>query len=149
VNDGQVAQGITQALSRVEADGVIVEGNSFLEYVDADLTIMCARSQGGTIKASARSVLSKVDFLYLSTLEATAGNARRQFQQFCTGLNFSFDLANLPIITSDDFRMLLSRIYREQPPRESVARVPLSAVGVTGAKEVSATFYIRLRKANA
>jgi molybdopterin-guanine dinucleotide biosynthesis protein len=149
VKDDQVARGITQALARVEADGVIVEGNSFLEYVDADLTIMCARSQGGTIKSSARNVLSKVDFLYLSTLEATTANAKRQFEQFCTGLSFPFDLANLPIITRDDFRMLLARIYREQTLREPVVRLPLSAIGVTDAEEVSASFYTRLRKVNA
>ena len=59
VKDGQVAQGINEALNRVEAEGVIVEGNSFLEYVTADLAIMCARSEGGTIKGSARKALSR------------------------------------------------------------------------------------------
>ena len=48
VKDDQVARGITEALSRVETDGVIVEGNSFLEYIEADLKIMCARPEGGT-----------------------------------------------------------------------------------------------------
>src|SRR6266849_6419739 len=37
VKDDQVKRGINEALARVEADGVIVEGNSFLEYVNADL----------------------------------------------------------------------------------------------------------------
>src|ERR1051325_1177373 len=138
VKDSQVAQGITEAISRVEADGVIVEGNSFLEYIAADVGIMCTRSEGGKIKPSARRALSKVDYLYLSTLEATAANAKRQFEQFCTGLIFPFDLANLPIITGDDFRSLLSRIYGEQPLREPLVRVPLSAVGVRDAEEVSA-----------
>jgi molybdopterin-guanine dinucleotide biosynthesis protein len=149
VKDDQVQSGITEALSRVEADGVIVEGNSFLEYITADLAIMCARSEGGKIKPSARRALSKVDYLYLSTLEATAANAKRQFEQFCRGLSFPFDLANLPIITRDDFRVLLSRIYREQPPRERVVGVPLSAVGVRDAGEVSASFYMRPVKVNA
>src|SRR5947207_9154175 len=102
VKDDQVARGITQALARVEADGVIVEGNSFLEYVDADLTIMCARSAGGPIKSSARKVLSKVDLLYLSTLEATADNAKAQFADFRGGLSFPIDLAQPATITRDD-----------------------------------------------
>ena len=114
VKDGQVAPGITEALALVEADGVIVEGNSFLEYVKADLTIMCARSEGGQIKPSARRVLSKIDFLYLSTLEATTANAKRQFEEFCAGLTLPVDFAGLPIITHDDIRVLLSRIYRAE-----------------------------------
>ncbi|HEY0348242.1 MAG TPA: hypothetical protein VGC60_08800 [Pyrinomonadaceae bacterium] len=126
VKDDQVAQGITEALARVENDGVIVEGNSLLEYVKADLTIMCARSEGGKIKPSARRVLSKIDFLYLSTLEATAVNAKRQFEQFCAGLTLPVDFAGLPIITHDDIRVLLSRIYRaERPLKPEVDISPL------------------------
>src|SRR5213595_262197 len=71
VKEDQVEQGISEALARVEAEGVIVEGNSFLEYVTADLAIMCARSEGGKIKPSARKNLAKSDFLYLTTLSAT------------------------------------------------------------------------------
>jgi molybdopterin-guanine dinucleotide biosynthesis protein len=128
VKEDQVAQGISAALARVEADGVIVEGNSFLEYITADLAIMCARSEGGKIKPSARRALSKVDYLYLSRLATTAVKARRQFDEFCTGLSFPFELVNLPIISRDDFRMLLSRIYRLRKLREPVLSVPLSAV---------------------
>jgi len=110
VKDDQVERGINEALSRVKADGVIVEGNSLLEYVTADLAIMCARSEGGKIKPSARKNLAKSDFLYLTTLEATARNARRQFEQFRAGLNFPIDLAQLPTITHDDLSTVLSRI---------------------------------------
>ena len=110
VKDDQVERGINEALSRVKADGVIVEGNSLLEYVTADLAIMCARSEGGKIKPSARKNLAKSDFLYLTTLEATARNARRQFEQFRAGLNVPIDLAQLPTITHDDLSTVLSRI---------------------------------------
>jgi len=132
VKDDQVAQGITEALARVEADGVIVEGNSFLEYVKADLTIMCARSEGGKIKPSARRVLSKIDFLYLSTLEATAVNAKREFEQFCAGLTLPVDFAGLPIITHDDIRVLLSRIYRAERPLKPVVDLPPSVIAALG-----------------
>jgi molybdopterin-guanine dinucleotide biosynthesis protein len=132
VKDDQVAQGITEALARVENDGVIVEGNSLLEYVKADLTIMCARSEGGKIKPSARRVLSKIDFLYLSTLEATAVNAKRQFEQFCAGLTLPVDFAGLPIITHDDIRVLLSRIYRAERPLKPVVDIPQSVIAALG-----------------
>jgi molybdopterin-guanine dinucleotide biosynthesis protein len=115
VKDGQVAQGISEALKRVEADGVIVEGNSFLEYVTADLAIMCARSEGGTIKGSARKAFALSDMLYLSSLDATAEIAKQQFEEFCSGLNLQLDFRDLPIITHEDLHSLTSRIYgREQ-----------------------------------
>ena len=121
VKDGQVEQGINEALSRVEADGVIVEGNSFLEYVTADLAIMCARAEGGKIKPSARRVLARSDFLYLSTLGATAVTAKRQFEEFSAALNIELDLGSLPIVTRADFSLLLSRIHRWQKSANPVA----------------------------
>jgi len=112
VKDDQVRRGITEALSRVEAAGVIVEGNSFLEYITADLAIMCARSEGGKIKPSARRALARSDVLYLSALEPSSEETKTQFEQFCGGLSFQLDLSNLPIITRQDLRALLSRVYR-------------------------------------
>src|SRR5205807_5251274 len=91
VKDDQVERGIDEALARVETDGVIVEGNSFLEYVTADLAIMCARSEGGKIKPSARRALAKSDFLYLSTLGASAVIAKKEFEQFRAGLTIGLD----------------------------------------------------------
>jgi len=106
-----------EALSRVEADGVIVEGNSFLEYVTTDLAIMCARSEGRTTKASARKALARSDLIYLSSLDATAAYAKEQFEEFCTGLSLSLDLRSLPIITDEDLPSLLLRIYRRDQAR--------------------------------
>src|SRR5947209_1482901 len=91
VKDDQVKRGIHEALLRVEADGVIVEGNSFLEYVPADLAIICARSEGGKIKPSARRALAKSDFLYLSTLGEVAVTTKKQFEQFCADLTIDLD----------------------------------------------------------
>ena len=114
VKDGQVAQGINEALHRVEAEGVIVEGNSFLEYVKADLAIMCARSEGGTIKSSARRALAHSDLLYLSFMDGTPADAKQQFAGFSAGLNVPLDLHSLPIITDGDLKPLLARIHREE-----------------------------------
>src|SRR5436853_4246625 len=114
VRDDQVERGINEALARVEADGVIVEGNSFLEHVTADLAIMCARSEGGKIKPSARKALAKSDFLYLSSLSATAVTAKKQFEQFRIALKIDLDLSVLQIITREDFSLLLSTIYRTE-----------------------------------
>jgi molybdopterin-guanine dinucleotide biosynthesis protein len=107
VKDDQVEHGITQALERVEAMGVIVEGNSFLEYIKADLAIMCARSEGGTIKASARKALAGSDVLYLSSLDKTATQPKAQFEAFCTGLKLPLDLSRLPVVTRQDLLVTL------------------------------------------
>src|SRR5437868_15384264 len=127
VKDDQVERGISEALARVEADGVIVEGNSFLECVTADLTIMCARAEGGKIKPSARKALASSDFLYLSTLGVTLVPAKNQFVQFCAALTIKLDLGDLPIVTREDFPLLVSRIYRWQKLAEPFAPFPRSA----------------------
>jgi hypothetical protein len=65
VTDNQVEQGIRLALERVEAPGVLIEGNSFLDFVDVDFAIMVARTSGGKVKSSARRALRKSSALYL------------------------------------------------------------------------------------
>src|SRR5260370_9643443 len=72
---------------------------------------MCARSEGGKIKPSARKALAKSDFLYLSTLSATAVTAKKQFDQFRADLKLDLDFGGLQIITREDFPVLLSTIY--------------------------------------
>jgi molybdopterin-guanine dinucleotide biosynthesis protein len=128
VKDGQVAQGLNEALNRVEADGVIVEGNSFLEYVTADLAIMCARSEGGTIKGSARKAFARSDLLYLSSLDTTAEIAKQQFQEFCRGLNLNLDFSSLPIITRADLHSLLSRIYGGERGLRRLVKAPVAVM---------------------
>jgi molybdopterin-guanine dinucleotide biosynthesis protein len=118
VTDDQVAQGITEAVSRVKAAGVIVEGNSFLEYLTADLTIMCARAEGGKIKASARKALAKTDFLYLSSLDAGAETGKEQFEQFWGSLKLPLDAGQFTVVTSEDIPELLSRVRLPQKGTE-------------------------------
>ena len=65
VTDEQVERGLRLALGRVNAPGVLIEGNSFLELVDVDFAVMVARASGGKIKASARRGLRKSSALYL------------------------------------------------------------------------------------
>jgi molybdopterin-guanine dinucleotide biosynthesis protein len=115
VKDDQVAQGIGEAVSRVRAGGVIVEGNSFLEYLTADLTIMCARAEGGTIKASARRALAKTDYLYLSSDDANAEPTTEQFEQFWGSLKVAFDAGKFSIVTRNDIPTLVSRVCSHQP----------------------------------
>ena len=111
VKDDQVESGINQALACVQSDGVIVEGNSLLDYVTPDLAIMCARSDGGKVKASARRALKRSDLVYLSSLNSDAFTARREFEEWRSRLIIDLDFGDLPIFTREDLPRFISLIY--------------------------------------
>ena len=102
VKDDQVELGIREALGRVQAEGVIVEGNSFLEYLSADVAVMCARADGGKVKPSARRALGKSDALYLSSLSKDGIATRRQFAEWRNSLAIDLSCDELPILTGED-----------------------------------------------
>jgi hypothetical protein len=58
VTDEQVEQGIKQAIERVAAPGVFIEGNSIVDFIKADFVLMVSRASGGKIKGSARQALA-------------------------------------------------------------------------------------------
>jgi molybdopterin-guanine dinucleotide biosynthesis protein len=112
VKDDQVERGINEALKLVQADGVLVEGNSFLEYVNPDLAVMCARADGGKVKSSARHALLKCDLLYLSSLDADSVTARRQFEEWRAKLTIELPFEALQIFTRAELSQLVPLIYR-------------------------------------
>src|SRR6266550_7815750 len=79
----QVEDGIKQALSRVRSAGVIVEGNSFLDFVEADFAITCARAGENKMKTSARRTLARATALYLSRIDdSDRARARIRFDHW-------------------------------------------------------------------
>ena len=64
--DDQVEPGIHEALSRVKAAGVFVEGNSFARFVDVDFFVMVRRADEAKIKKSAKQVADRADAIYVS-----------------------------------------------------------------------------------
>jgi molybdopterin-guanine dinucleotide biosynthesis protein len=67
----QVEKGINEALSRVSAEGVFVEGNSFSQFVETDYFVMVKLAQNSTIKKSAKEALSRVSAIYIPDLNET------------------------------------------------------------------------------
>jgi hypothetical protein len=59
-----VERGIKQALQRVTAEGVFIEG-SFSEYVAVDAMIMTIRESRSDVKRSAKRALSHASALYV------------------------------------------------------------------------------------
>lgn len=112
VGEDQVEKGVTEALSRVTSSGVIVEGNSFLNYVDADFAIMCARAGENKLKTSARRTLERADALYLSTIDdCDEILAREQFYAWREGLAIDLNVDGLPVFTRRDISDLVQRIH--------------------------------------
>jgi hypothetical protein len=113
VGEDQVEDGIKQALTRVTATGVVVEGNSFLHYVTADYAIMCARAGENKVKASARRTLDKADALYLSTIDdCDATTARARFDVWREGLSIDLNLDGLKVITRENIPQIVRLCLR-------------------------------------
>jgi len=113
VGEEQVEEGIARALSRVRSTGVIVEGNSLLDYIDADFAITCARAGENKLKTSARRTLEKADALYLSTIDdANRENAIESFDSWRKGLSVDLGVDGIPIFTREDIPEVISRINR-------------------------------------
>lgn len=111
VGDDQVEAGINEALSRVQSPGVIVEGNSFLDYVEADYAIMCARAGENKLKTSSKRILAKADAIYLSTIDdSDRAIAIRNFDQWRGGLSMGLNSDGLPIYTREDLPRLIETI---------------------------------------
>jgi molybdopterin-guanine dinucleotide biosynthesis protein len=115
--DDQVETGIKEAIARVAADGVVIEGNSFLQFVTPDIAVMCARAEGGNLKGSSRAALTKIDYLYLSSLDADAVTARSQFAEWRSHVSIDLNIDRIPILTHDDIPDLAGHIAkaRETP----------------------------------
>jgi molybdopterin-guanine dinucleotide biosynthesis protein len=109
VTDGQVEQGIKQALERVRAGGLFIEGNSFLKFIDVDYVLMAARASSGKIKASARRALERTDALYLLD-DADEEGARAQFASWRESSTDHSLLERLPVYTRRDLSLIIARL---------------------------------------
>lgn len=114
VGEDQVEDGIRQALARVTSAGVVVEGNSFLDYVAADFSITCARAGENKLKTSARRTLERANALYLSTIDdSDADAARLQFEEWRSGLTRDLNVDSLPVFTREDIPLMVETIRRK------------------------------------
>jgi molybdopterin-guanine dinucleotide biosynthesis protein len=111
VGEDQVEEGIRLALDRVKSAGVIVEGNSFLDYIKADFAIVCARAGENKMKTSARRTLARADVLYLSTIdECDRDEAITRFEKWRASLTTVLDLPQIEILGREDLPRLIESI---------------------------------------
>ena len=135
--DRQVEQAVGLALGRVEAEGVFVEGNSFLKYVEADFVVLTARAGGGPLKPSARRALAKADAVYLSEEEGAGAGGREtraRFAAWSARAGYEELFGGVPTYAREDLPALVARV-REVHAGGWAAGARSSAYEVAGAKQ--------------
>jgi molybdopterin-guanine dinucleotide biosynthesis protein len=110
VTDGQVEQGIRAALARVSAGGVFIEGTSFVNYLDVDLMLMCARASGGKIKSSARRMMKRASALYLYDETDDDAATRARFATWLADSGERELATDIPLYTRAELPQLIDRI---------------------------------------
>jgi hypothetical protein len=110
VTDAQVEQGIKLALERVSAPGIFIEGNSILEFIEADYVLMVSRASGGTIKGSAREALTHSCAIYLSNLTEEAIDERVKFARWRNASGMDKFMGTLPIYTRENFAEIVAQV---------------------------------------
>ena len=109
--DDQLEDGIKEALARVTAEGVFIEGNSFSSYVETDFFVMVARADRPQIKRTARNVLDQVSAVYLSD---RSGEARESFEQLAKKIKFEWSGNVPPVFSSNQVAHLAACLRREE-----------------------------------
>ena len=112
VTDAQVEQGIRQAVERVTAPGVFIEGNSILDFINADFVLMVSRASGGKIKGSARQALSHSSAIYLSNITEQGTDERNKFARWRKESGMDKLIGDLPIYTREDLPELIARVQK-------------------------------------
>ena len=112
VTDTQVEQGIKQAVDRVTAPGVFIEGNGILDFIRADLVFMVARASGGKIKGSARKALARSSAIYLSNITEEGSDEREKFALWRNHSGIDQFIGDLPIYTREDLPALIALVQK-------------------------------------
>jgi hypothetical protein len=112
VTDAQVEQGIKQAVERVAAPGVLIEGNSILDFIQADFVLMVSRASGGTIKGSARKALAHSSAIYLSNVTEEGTDERQKFALWRQQSGVDKFIGDLPVYTREDLAELIAHVQK-------------------------------------
>lgn len=117
--DEQVAAGIENAVGRVQANGVFIEGNSFTEYIDTDFFVMVARPDDLRIKKTARSALSRVSAFYFSEESEIRGD--EQLNALIKA-ELGNRIMDIPIFSRAELPQLINRLLKTERTRTENGR---------------------------
>lgn len=106
--DEQVEAGINEAIGRVTAPGVFVEGNSFARFQQPDYFVMVTRADELKIKRTARELLKRVSAFYISDTD-TLGK-RERLAVYLEQQERGLALREAPVLTENDLPHLIASI---------------------------------------
>jgi hypothetical protein len=116
VTDDQVERGIQLALERVKAPGVLVEGNSFLRFIDVDFAVLVTSEAlleaGPKVKRSTRWAFQKASALYVSDRSEVTERSSEILSRLNTRFAPLSQTQNISTYAADDFPRLVERINR-------------------------------------
>jgi molybdopterin-guanine dinucleotide biosynthesis protein len=129
----QVEAGVRKALARVATAGVLIEGNSFLKFINADFVILAASLGGSEVKPTARRALTSADAVYLFSpngdVPLEEGARQSCVEEWRRGLRLTGaeqeTLAGIPVFTRTELSGLLEllRVKMAGPYVSSVTLV--------------------------
>jgi hypothetical protein len=103
----QVERGVNQALDQVKAEGVFIEGTSFLKYFPVDYSLMVISPTAGEIKSSAVGVLEKIDaFFVADSLPGDVGLDEIRFRLRKRGV----EIGEIPVFHKTDVAQLSDHV---------------------------------------
>src|SRR6267142_2264048 len=117
VTDDQVERGIQLALERIKAPGVLIEGNSFLRFIDVDIAVLVASEITAKVKGSTRWAFQKASALYLFD----QSDLTKRSNEIVTRLNARFTPQDrkhyVPAYGTSDFPKLVAYVNRVHSAR--------------------------------
>jgi molybdopterin-guanine dinucleotide biosynthesis protein len=116
VTDAQVERGFGLALDRVEAPGVLIEGNSFLRFAEVDFAVLVASNvpakNGAKIKASTRWAFEQASALYLFGGDGLAARPEEMLGRLNERFAPPGRGRNVPAYLPDDLSELVAEVAR-------------------------------------
>jgi hypothetical protein len=112
VTDDQVERGIQLAFERIKAPGVLIEGNSFLRFVDVDFTVLVASDLSEKIKGSTRWAIQKTSALYVFNRSGPTNPVSEITNRLSARFNFPNLTHNVPAYSTSDFPKLVAHVSR-------------------------------------
>jgi molybdopterin-guanine dinucleotide biosynthesis protein len=112
VTEDQVERGVQLALERVKAPGVLIEGNSFLRFIDVDFTVVVAGDAPLKIKGSTRWAFQKVSALYVPGPSHLTGGPSEITKRLSIRFASPGSAHNVPAYAGSDLPKLAALINR-------------------------------------
>jgi hypothetical protein len=115
--DNQIEAGLAVALERVKAGGVLIEGNSFLKFTEADYSIMVASPSLTDIKSSALAILPRMNALFIAQQEPEPALVEALFERL---ERRGAKKVNVPVYFGRHWQALNEEINRMRPSKTSI-----------------------------